>query len=73
MSWILNILENDMKVILLWFKVNLFTASLGKFQFMIFGNKSRKKYCLKIASIFIKEPYEVKCLGKTFDKVISFK
>ena len=45
---ILNNLEDDMRNLLYWFKINSQKANPGKFQFMILGKKSRLKYSLKI-------------------------
>ena len=69
---ILNNLEDDMRNLLYWFKINSQKANPGKFQFMILGKKIRLKYSLKIWSITINESNEVELLGITIDKALNF-
>ena len=45
---VINKLEDDMKIILEWFKINSMVANAGKFQFIILGHKYKKKLCLNI-------------------------
>ena len=70
---ILNNIEQHMRNLLYWFKINSLKASPGKFQFMILGKKNRLKYSLKIGSITIKESNEVELLGITINKALNFK
>ena len=56
------------KSILNWFSLNSLKANLGKFQFMILGDKSHHKHILKKNSIKVEASDNVLLLGITTDK-----
>ena len=66
-------LVSDTKSILNWFKLNSLKANLGKFQFMILGDRSHHKRELKINSIKVEASDDVLLLGITIDKKLTFK
>ena len=72
LSYILENLKHDMKIILKWFKMNSLKANPAKFQFMILGKKLGNKVKLKINSIVINESDTVKLLGITIDSKLTF-
>ena len=64
-------LASDTKSILNWFKLNSLEANPGKFQLMIFGDKSHHKHELKIDSIKVEASDDVLLLGITIDKKLQ--
>ena len=66
-------LVSETKSILNWFRLNSFKANPGKFQFMIFGDKSHHKHELKINSIKVEASDDVLLLGTTIEKKLTFK
>ena len=66
-------LENDMKHVLTWFKINSMVANPAKFQFIILGKwNSQKKLCLDIDGRRVVSSAEVKLLGVKIDDKLSF-
>ena len=66
-------LEDDLKIVLDWLKINGFVANPKKFQFMILGLKKPHKLGLDINSTMIKSVKSVKLLGVIIDDILSFK
>ena len=62
-----------MKNILKWFRLNSLKANPGKFQFMIFGNKTCYKHILKINSNCVQSSDDVTLLDVIVDKNLTFK
>ena len=62
----------DTKSIFNWLILNSLKASLGKFQFMIVGDKSHCKLILKVNSIKVEASDDVLLLGITIDKKLTF-
>ena len=75
-EWLIEVKQNlifDTKGILYWPKLNSLKANPGKFQFRILGDKSYRKYKLKINSIKAGASDNVLLLGTTIDKKLTFK
>ena len=75
-EWLTEVKQNlifDTKGILYWPKLNSLKANPGKFQFRILGDKSYRKYKLKINSIKAGASDNVLLLGSTIDKKLTFK
>ena len=62
----------DLKNGLYWFQANSLKANLGKFQFMILGDK-KNAFVLNIRDKEIKNSREVELLGITIDSQLKFK
>ena len=62
-----------MKNILKWFRLNSLKANPGKFQFMIFGDKTCYKHILKINLTCVQPSDDVTFLGVMIEKKLIFK
>ena len=62
----------DTKRVLNWLILNSLKANLGKFQFMIVGDKSHRKLILKVNSIKVEASDDVLLLRITTDKKLTF-
>jgi hypothetical protein len=69
---VINKLEDDMKIILEWFKINSMVANAGKFQFIILGHKYKKKLCLNINGKKVINSKTVELLGIIIDEKLTF-
>ena len=66
-------LKCTMKNLLKWFMLNYLKANLGKFQFMIPGNKTCYKRILRINSTCVESSDDATLLGVMIDKNLIFK
>ena len=62
-----------MENILKWFRLNSLKANPGKFQFMIFGDKTCYKHMLKINLTCVQSSDDVTLLSVMIDKNLTFK
>ena len=60
-----------MKILLIWFKINLLKPNLGKFQFIVLGVKTFCKQALVKNSKFVEASDDVILLGITTDKKLT--
>ena len=65
-------LEDDMDIILKWFKTNSMVANAGKFQFIILGHKYKKRLCLNINGKKVPNSKTVELLGIIIDEKLTF-
>ena len=62
-----------MKNLVKWFMLNSLKAKLGKFQFLIFGDKTCYKHISKFDSTWVQSSDDVTLLGVMIDKNLTFK
>ena len=72
LSNILNSLKHDLKILLIYFRINSLQANPGKFQFMILVKKKRNSVKLIINTTEIEESRKVVLLGITIDNLLIF-
>ena len=72
LSNILNSLKHDLKILLIYFRINSLQANPGKFQFMILVKKKRNSVKLIINTTEIEERKKVVLLGITTDNLLTF-
>ena len=72
MKTLLEDLKQDARKLLYWFKISFMKPNPEKFQFMIFSKKSYQPQKLSVNALAVDESDEVKLLGLTNDKELSF-
>ena len=65
--------KDDLRNMLDWFKINSMRTNPGKIQFMVLGVKSTAPFRLNVDGKNISCSNEVKLLGVTIDKELTFK
>ena len=72
---VISDLKTDLVGVMEWFKINSLKANLGKFQFMILGNKDERSFNINIHinNVQTKNSNEVTLLGIKTDKNLTFK
>ena len=72
---VISDLKTDLVGVMEWFKINSLKANLGKFQFMILGNKDGRSFNINIHinNVQTKNSNEVTLLGIKTDKNLTFK
>ena len=65
-------LKIDLKNVWYWFQVNSLKANLGKFQFIILGEKNNNNFVLNIHDKEIKNSSGVELHGITLDSQLKF-
>ena len=70
---VISDLKTDLVGVIEWFKINSLKANPGKFQFMVLGSKDERFFNIHTNNVQIKNSNEVKLLGITIDKNLTFK
>ena len=65
-------LKIDLKNVWYWFQVNSLKANLGKFQFIILGEKNNNNFVLNIHDKEMKNSSDVELHGITLDSQLKF-